>query len=142
MMRCAAWLIPFLAAAPVDADTLVAATTIRGGVAIGPEDVVLIPDTVPGALSDPAEAVGLETRVNLYPGRPIRAGDLRAPAVIGRNDIVTLRYDTGAILIVTEGRSLDRAARGERLRVLNLASRTTVAAVAAGPGLAIVDAAP
>jgi flagella basal body P-ring formation protein FlgA len=80
----------------------------------------------------------MEARVNLYPGRPIRAGDLRAPAVIDRNEVVTLQYRAGAISIVTEGRALDRAAEGERLRILNLSSRVTVTAVAIGPGLAEV----
>jgi flagella basal body P-ring formation protein FlgA len=124
--------------APAPAETLVAATTIRGSATIGPDDVALQPGTTPGALDSPADAVGMEARVNLYPGRPIRAGDLRAPAVIDRNEVVTLQYRAGAISIVTEGRALDRAAEGERLRILNLSSRVTVTAVAIGPGLAEV----
>ena len=40
--------------------------------------------------------------------------------------------------IVTEGRALDRAGIGERLRVLNLSSRTTVTATVQGAGLATV----
>jgi hypothetical protein len=81
--------------APLRAETLVATTTIRGSSPIGPRDVALVPDIVPGALSDPAHAIGMEARVNLYPGRPIRADDLRPPAVIDRNDIVTLRFNAG-----------------------------------------------
>jgi flagella basal body P-ring formation protein FlgA len=132
--------LAMLAAAPLAAETLVAATTIRGSALIGPADVAVVPEVTPGALSEPSAAVGMEARVNLYPGRAIRAGDLRPPAVIDRNQIVTLRYDGGGIQIVTEGRSLDRAAAGERLRVLNLSSRNTVTAVAAAPGLAVVGA--
>ena len=80
----------------------------------------------------------MEARVNLYPGRPIRPGDLREPAVINRNEIITLQYDANGLLIVTEGRALDRAGIGERLRVLNLSSRTTVTATVQGAGLATV----
>lgn len=127
---------------PAPAETLVAATTIRGSAMIGPADVAVAPGLTPGALANPSEAIGMEARVNLYPGRAIRAGDLRPPAVIDRNEIVTLRYVAGGILIVTEGRSLDRVAAGERLRVLNLSSRNTVTAIAAGPGVAIVGTAP
>lgn len=123
---------------PSLAETLVAATTIRGSETIGPDDVAIQPGITLGALSSPADAVGMEARVNLYPGRPIRPGDLRPPAVIGRNDVVTLQYSDGGISIVTEGRALDRAAVGERLRVLNLASRATVTAIATGPGRAEV----
>lgn len=135
-------LLCLAAAAPASAETLVAATTIRGGEVIAAGDVTVVPGETPGALRDPAEAVGLEARVNLYPGRPIRGGDVGPPAVIGRNEIVTLRYAQGTLSIVTEGRALDRAARGERLRILNLSSRSTVAAVAAGPGLAVIGATP
>lgn len=127
-----------LAAWPSLADTLVAATTIRGSETIGPDDVSIQPGSTPGALISPADAVGMEARVNLYPGRPIRPADLRPPAVIGRNDVVTLHYSDGGISIVTEGRALDRAAVGERLRVLNLTSRATVTAIATGPGRAKV----
>ena len=125
-------------AVPAQAETLVAATTIRGATVIGASDVAVVPGVTPGALGAPSEAVGLEARINLYPGRPIRPGDLQPPAVIDRNEIVTLRYGAGGVLIVTEGRALDRVAEGERLRVLNLSSRTTVTATAAGPGLAVV----
>jgi flagella basal body P-ring formation protein FlgA len=137
-LRLVPILVALCMAAPALAETLVAATTIRGSATIGPDDVALQPGITPGALRSPGDAVGMEARVNLYPGRPIMAGDLRPPAVIGRNDIVTLQYRTGAISIVTEGRALDRAAEGERLRILNLSSRVTVTAVAIGPGLAEV----
>jgi flagella basal body P-ring formation protein FlgA len=141
-MRVRILLAACFLAAPVAGETLVAATTIRGASTIGPADVAVVPGRTPGTLSNLAEAIGMEARVNLYPGRPIRAGDLRPPAVIDRNEIVTLRYDTGGILILTEGRALDRVAVGESLRVLNLSSRTTVSAIAAGPGLARVGALP
>lgn len=137
-VRLAFVAVAVLAAWPSLAETLVAATTIRGSETIRPEDVAVQPGITPGALSAPADAVGLEARVNLYPGRPIRPSDLRPPAVIGRNDVVTLHYSDGGISIVTEGRALDRAAVGERLRVLNLASRATVTAIATGPGRAEV----
>ena len=117
------------------ADTLVATGLIRGQSVIGPGDVALVEGRVPGALSDPAAAVGMEARVNLYPDRPIRPTDLRAPAVVERNEIVTLRYDQNGLLIVAEGRVLDRAGVGDRVRVLNLASRNTVTGTVLAPGL-------
>jgi flagella basal body P-ring formation protein FlgA len=119
-------------------ETVIAAGTIRGTSLIGPADVATVEGETPGALSDMAEAVGMEARINLYPGRPIRPGDLRPPAIVERNEIVSLRYNHGGLLILTEGRALDRAAQGERLRVINLASRQTVTAVASAPGLVIV----
>ncbi|MFO7920494.1 MAG: flagellar basal body P-ring formation chaperone FlgA [Nioella sp.] len=133
------WLLAlFLLAAPACAETLVAAGPIRAMSLIGPSDLVLVEGDTPGALADPAEAIGMEARVNLYPGRPIRAADLQPPAVIERNDIITLRFNHGGLLIVTEGRAMDRAGAGERIRVINLSSRTTVTATVVSSGLAEV----
>ncbi|MEM7722209.1 MAG: flagellar basal body P-ring formation chaperone FlgA [Pseudomonadota bacterium] len=128
--------------APANADTVIANGTIRGQQIIGPTDVALIAEQTPGALEDVSLAIGMEARVNLYPGRPIRSGDLVPPAIVERNQIVILRFDHGGIVIHTEGRAMDRAARGEMLRVLNLSSRNTVTATAASPGLVIVGPTP
>jgi flagella basal body P-ring formation protein FlgA len=119
-------------------ETVIAAGTIRGSAMIGPADVALIAGETPGALSDMADAVGMEARINLYPGRPIRPGDLREPAIVERNEIVSLRYNYGGLLVITEGRALDRASAGDTLRVINLASRQTVTATATSPGLVTV----
>ncbi len=123
---------------PAFADTVIAAGTIRGLSLIMPSDVALADGDTPGALSAIEDAVGMEARVNLYPGRPIRPGDLRAPAIVERNEIVTLRYEQGGLLILAEGRALDRAAAGEPLRVLNLDSRNTISGVASARGLVTV----
>ena len=51
-----------LATSPLRSETLVAATTIRGATPIGAGDVTVVPESVPGALSDPHEAIGMEAR--------------------------------------------------------------------------------
>lgn len=134
------WILLMLAlASPVCAqETVIAAGTIRGATLIGPADVAVIEGETPGALTDISYAIGMEARINLYPGRPIRPGDLRPPAIVERNEIVSLRYNYGGLLVMTEGRALDRAAAGEALRVINLASRQTVTATATAPGLVTV----
>lgn len=124
------------------AETVIAAGTIRGQTLIMPSDVALIDGTTPGALTTLNAAIGMEAAVNLYAGRPIRPGDLRPPAIVERNALVTLRYDHGGLVVVTDGRALDRAARGDMLRVINLTSRTTVTAQAAAPGLVVVGPTP
>lgn len=133
------WLILlFLFALPTQADTLVAAGPIRAMSLIGPADLTLVEGDTPGALGEVDAAIGMEARVNLYPGRPIRAADLQPPAVVERNDIITLQFNHGGLLIVTEGRAMDRAGVGERIRVINLSSRTTVTATVVSAGLAEV----
>jgi flagella basal body P-ring formation protein FlgA len=115
-----------LIAGPAAADTLVAVRTLRATATILPGDVAVIDAETAGALTRPDEAVGLEARVALYAGRPIRPGDVGPPALVERNQIVALAYRAGALNIAAEGRALGRGAAGDSIRVMNLASRTTV----------------
>lgn len=113
-------------AAPVSAESLVATRTIRAKSLIAPEDLTLVSAALPGALTDPAQAVGLEARVSIYAGKPVRAGDLGPPTLVDRNQLVTLIYVSGGLAIATEGRALSRGAEGDEVRVMNLGSRNTV----------------
>lgn len=113
-------------ATPVFADVVVPARTIRAREIISAEDLVVKPVEVPGALADPNQIIGQEARSALYPGRPIRPGDIGPPALIDRNEIVTLVFLRGGLQIVTEGRALGRGAAGETVRAINTASRLTV----------------
>lgn len=115
-----------IAAMPAQADILVPVRTIRAKEIISPSDITAKPVDVTGALVDPALVVGQEARAVLYAGRPIRPGDVGPPAIISRNDLVTLIYLQGGLQIVTEGRALGRGASGEVIRAMNSASRTTV----------------
>lgn len=135
MIRALALLV--LTAAPVSAlaDFVVASRTIPAATVIDPQDVALKSGQGgPGTLLDTAEAIGRETRVALYAGRPVRAADIGAPAVVERNAIITLIYASGGLTITAEGRALDRAGPGDAIRVMNLASRNTVTAVIAEDG--------
>jgi flagellar basal body P-ring formation protein FlgA len=113
-------------AQPVFAESVVATRTIRAKAIIAPEDLTLVGAELPGALTDPVEAVGLEARVSIYAGRPVRASDLGPPALVERNQLVSLVYLSGGLAISTEGRALARGAEGDEIRVMNLGSRNTV----------------
>jgi len=113
-------------ASPVLADSVVATRTIRANTLIELEDLTLVSADLPGALSDPALALGLEAKVAIYAGRPVRPGDLGAPTLIDRNQVVPLVYLSGSLAIATEGRALARGSEGDVVRVMNLGSRTTV----------------
>lgn len=123
---------------PAGADTLVANRTIRAQSVLGPDDLGVLPGTQPGALTAPEQALGQEARITLYPGRPIRPGDLGPPAIIDRNQIVALAYHAGPLAIVTEGRALARAGVGDTIRVMNLASRSTVTGRVRADGTVVV----
>jgi len=119
-------IIALLCARPALADTVLAARTIRPAAIIAAHDVAVAPGTVPGTFEDPGNVIGQEARLAIYPGRPIRLADVAPPALVTRNQPVTLVYATGGLQIMAEGRALGRGAAGARIPVMNLASRNTV----------------
>jgi len=115
-----------LAAAGADAQTVVATRTVRAQDIVPADAVRLEPAEVPGAHVALEDGIGQEARVTLYPGRAVMRGAVGAPALVERNQIVELIFARDGLHIVTEGRALDRAGAGERVRVMNLSSRSTL----------------
>ena len=132
------FILSLLCGMPASADTIVAARTIPANTLIGPGDVLVNAQTVPGGVSDPAVIIGKEARVALYAGRPIRAADVGFPAVVERNQIIALHYQNNGLVISTDGRALGRAGPGDIIRVMNISSRTTVTAQIGADGAAYV----
>ncbi|MEQ9243171.1 flagellar basal body P-ring formation chaperone FlgA [Roseovarius indicus] len=118
--------IALAAPAATAADVILAARTIPANSVIASQDIVVKPGDIAGVAALPADVIGKETRVAVYAGRPLRLADIGPPAVIERNQIVPLIYEQAGLRIVAEGRSLSRAGAGERVRVMNLSSRSTV----------------
>lgn len=135
-MRALALLL--LMATPVSAETLVAARAIRAQTILTEADLSVIAEAVPGMLAAPEQAVGLEARTMLYAGRPIRPEDVGPPAVVERNALVTLVFIRRGLTITAEGRALGRGGAGDAIRVINLASRTTITGTVAPDGRVIV----
>ena len=123
-------------AGPAAAESLVATRTIRARTVVAAEDLTLVSADLPGALSEADQAVGLEARVAIYAGKPVRPGDLGPPTLVERNQTVTLVYLSGGLAISTEGRALARGSEGDEIRVMNLGSRNTVMG-RVGPGGAV-----
>lgn len=141
MMRALALLLA-LTVPPAGAETLVAARTVRAQAILTPADLAVIAEAVPGTLSTPEEALGLEARTILYQGRPIRPGDIGPAAIVERNALVVLVYRSGALTITAEGRALGRGGPGDALRVMNLTSRTAVTGTVAPDGRVLVGFVP
>jgi len=116
----------FASVLAVGSQTVVAANAIRARSIITSEDLAVLDKDTIGGFSNVAEIIGLEARVNLYAGRVIRASEIGAPAILERNQLVMMVYNTGQLTISTEGRVLNRAGVGELVRVMNLTSRMTV----------------
>ncbi|WP_424832034.1 flagellar basal body P-ring formation chaperone FlgA [Ruegeria sp.] len=122
------WLVFILVLTPVLAlaEAVVPTRTIRAKEMISAPDLEIKQMDVAGAITNPSAVIGQEARVALYAGRPIRASDFGPPAIVNRNDLVTLVFDHALLSISTEGRALGRGAVGDRIRVMNLSSRTTI----------------
>lgn len=113
-------------AVPVCAESVVALRTIRPQQIITDQDVRLDQTEIQGAHRMLEEVLGQEAKYIIYPGRAIMRGSVGIPAVVERNQRVELIYLHGGLRIVAEGRALGRGASGERIRVMNLGSRTTI----------------
>ena len=140
MRRLAISIIAMCFPAAVWADSVLATHNIRANTILGPGDVTVRQDGLPSAVSQLRHVIGMEAKVVLYEGRPIKFSDIGPAAIIERNQIVTLVFRQRGLSISTEARSLGRAGPGEILKVMNLASRTTISGMVADDGSVVVGA--
>jgi len=132
MLRALALLA--LTAHPALAGSVVAVRAIRAQTVVTAADLDIAEEDAPGAVTDIMAIVGLETKVTLYPGRPILPSQLGPPALVERNQVVRMVFKDGPLAISTDGRTLDRGGEGERIRVMNLGSRQIVTGAVAADG--------
>lgn len=123
-------------------ESLVATRAIPARTVVQPDDITVVAAEIPGALSDPAQAVGQATRRIIYPGRPILAADLGPPVMVARNARVRLEFRRGGLAIAAEGRALDEGALGEAIRVMALGSRSVLQGVVSQDGVVLVEGGP
>lgn len=122
------------------AESLVALRAIPAQTVLSEADFTSVDAVIPGAVRLSAEAVGLQVRRAIYPGRPILARDLGPPVLVARNGLVRMRYLRGGLEIASEGRALDKGELGEVIRVMSLGSRTVVSGrVLADGSIAVGD---
>lgn len=129
-------------AGAVRADTVIAVRTIPARQIILADDVKVSAGDVAGHASTLQQVVGMEVSTTVYADRPIALTLLTSPAIIERNQLVTLVFWRSGLEIETDGRALDRGGVGSRVRVMNQSSRNTVFGVIAEDGRVIVGAAP
>jgi len=137
-MRILIFTLTLLLPQIASADLVLAARTLRARTILTAADVVLQKSAVQGPVSDISQVVGLEARVVIYQGRPISLSDVGPAAIIDRNQIVTLVYSNGPLLIRADGRSLGRAGIGDSIKVMNLTSRKTVRGIVDTTGAVVV----
>ncbi|MEO9822158.1 MAG: flagellar basal body P-ring formation chaperone FlgA [Paracoccaceae bacterium] len=120
------------------ADVVVPTRTIRPESIVSFGDVKLVKGHRQDAFDRLEDVVGQESRVALYVGRPVLFNSVGPPALVDRNQIVSLRFEQNGLLITTEGRSLERGGVGDRVRIMNLASRATLFGYVRADGTVVV----
>lgn len=113
-------------------------SNLNAGAVLSPADIEmrLVPaqrfgSAAPLALSD---IVGMQMRRAIRAGVMIGASDLTAPTLVARNDIVTLVYRAGPMVLTARGSALGEGALGQSVQVLNLSSRKVIDGVITGQG--------
>ncbi len=78
------------------------------------------------AVRDPAQAVGMVLRHAATAGAPLLLADLLHPGTVAKNARVVMQIEVGSLTATVQGIALTGGAPGERIQVLNPASRMIV----------------
>jgi flagella basal body P-ring formation protein FlgA len=97
-----------ITSAPISAEVAIAARNIRPGEVMSVTDVMVIRGEASGA------------------GRVILTSQIVPAASVQRNQIVEIRFSSNGLSMSTDGRALGRGSAGQRIRVMNLASKTSI----------------
>ncbi|HET8997908.1 MAG TPA: flagellar basal body P-ring formation chaperone FlgA, partial [Acetobacteraceae bacterium] len=79
------------------------------------------------------DAAGLQLRRPALPGQPLQRADLVRPSLVQRGATVRLELQAGGLRLTAQGIAMQSGAAGERIRVMNTASRALLEAVVSGP---------
>lgn len=127
-VRCAApgWQVYVTVVIHAKTGVVVATRPLAARRLVGADDVALaehdIADLPAGYLTDPGKVVGRTLLRPLAQGEPVQQGQLRAPAIVERGQLVTLYWQAGGLKVSARGEARSAAAADGRVRVRNLSS--------------------
>jgi flagella basal body P-ring formation protein FlgA len=115
----------------------VLARAVRRGHRIGEDDLaeawLAVAQVDDSTLIEAEALIGQEAARRLAAGRAVRAGDVRAPRLVGKDEPVTLVFRRGGLDLVTSGVSLDTGTLGDAVRVVNPSSQRPLHGIVVGP---------
>lgn len=127
------------------AEVVTVAQPVARGDIIKQSDVVMQRrprrDIAADTLTDIERAIGLAARVDMHPGRVLRAVDLTHPEIVHRHETVTLIYRVPGINLTVRGRATEGGAEGDIVGVLNEQTNRTMHGTVTGPGQVTIKAA-
>lgn len=107
---------------------------------LGQETLWMEPSGAPPVRSMP-DALGAVAKTRLDAGSVLRTDHIEAPLVIRRGDLVSVHALAGGLTVRTRARALADAREGELVELSRARDRKPFVARAAGPGIAVLDAA-
>ncbi|HCE22580.1 MAG TPA: flagella basal body P-ring formation protein FlgA, partial [Hyphomonas sp.] len=96
--------------------------------------------TETGALVDTDNPLlGREVRRTVYVGQELSMDDTRPARLVRRNQLVTVKFVSGALEITTTGRAMGEATEDEAVAILNLNSKKIVNGIVQKDGWVLVQ---
>ena len=89
--------------------TATAVRHLRSGTVLELDDFAVEGENPSMVAAFKRQIAGQELKRTVYAGKPIASRDIGPPTVIKRNDLVSVEFTRGPLLIMTEGRALDEA---------------------------------
>jgi flagella basal body P-ring formation protein FlgA len=85
------------------------------------------------------DVAGMVAKRNIRPNEFVEKTSLMPPVLVRRNEIVTVTYRNGPIVLSTKARALANATRGETVQLENPISKKLIEAVVTGPQQTVVQ---
>jgi flagellar basal body P-ring formation protein FlgA len=125
-----------LAAQMLGGSSLVVKEVIRAGDTVTAANI----STETGALIDTDNPLlGREVRRTVYVGQELSMDDTRPARLVRRNQLVTVKFVSGALEITTTGRAMGEATEDEAVAILNLNSKKIVNGIVQKDGWVLVQ---
>jgi flagella basal body P-ring formation protein FlgA len=122
------------------------ATHLAAGTILTPADIVMRPISAKYAetagFADPSQLVGMQLNRQSREGMLLKPSDVSTPALIARNDLVTIYFRQGPMTLTVKGQALTNAVTGAPVQVLNLMSKRVITAKALAAGAVEVSTDP
>lgn len=125
-----------LAAHMLGGSSLVVKEVIRAGDTVTAANI----STEAGDLVDTDNPLlGREVRRTVYVGQELSMDDTRPARLVRRNQLVTVKFVSGALEITTTGRAMGEATEDEAVAILNLNSKKIVNGIVQKDGWVLVQ---
>ena len=132
------WTLYIPSTIKVYADVMTASQPVTRGSKLTKNDILSLRKEVSnyysGYLTKPEQVIGKITKKTLNEGDVFTSRSLKAPLLVRNGEQVTIIAAVGNIQVRSKGKALKDAAKGEKVRVMNLRSRRLVEAVVLSPG--------